>query len=319
MREGTMLRVEGLKVGYGRTKVLDGVTFEVEAGQVCALLGRNGTGKTSLVRCLLGQQKPTAGSVQLLGRDSWKHRAVLMESVGVVAEEPDAPPTMTARQLSSFGRQLYGRWDDAGLEKRLHRFEVPMGVPFARLSRGQKSQVMLAFALASQPELLILDDPTLGLDAVARRSVFEELVVELADRGITVFLCSHDLAGIEAIASQIMVLGRGHLLLDEELEVVKQRFRRIAFQRIEGIGDRHDNGMDLLAELEPLVVKSRGRGVEALVARFDENAAGRLREHRDVEGLEVLSIPLEEIVVALVGEGSTAGLPLAHSGSQRVR
>lgn len=312
MSERSVLEVEQLKVRYGRTAVLDGVSFDIEAGQVCALLGRNGTGKSSLVRCLLGQQKPEAGRVSVFGQDSWTHRAQLMERIGVVPEEPDAPPSMTAKQLSRFGSQLYRRWDEASLKQRLSRFEVPLGVAFSKLSRGQKSQVMLALALAAEPELLILDDPTLGLDAVARRAVFEELVVELADRGITVFLCSHDLAGIEAIASQIMVLGRGHLLLDEDLEAVKHRFRRLTFQRIEGVGDRHDDGSDLLSGLDPLVVKSRGRGVEALVAQFGEEAFTRFRDHKDVEQAQAEAIPLEEIIVALVGEGATGGQPLAH-------
>lgn len=309
MDESTVLQVDDLKVRYGRTTVLDGVSFGVEAGQVCALLGRNGTGKSSLVRCVLGQQKPDGGQVSIFGRDSWRHRARLMQRIGVAPEEPDAPPTMTANQLSRFGAKLYGRWDDDGLRQRLGRFDVPMKVPFGRLSRGQKAQVMLALALAPEPDLLVLDDPTLGLDAVARRAVFEELVVELADRGMTVFVCSHDLAGIEAIASQVMVLGRGKILLDEALEEVKQRFRRLTFQRSQGVGDRQTDGSDLLAGLEPLVVKSRGRAVEALVARFDDGAYRRLCGQRDVENVRLEPMALEEIIVALVGEGAAAGQP----------
>lgn len=318
MPEQSILEVAGLKVRYGRTAVFDGVSFTVAAGQVCALLGRNGTGKSSLVRCLLGQQKPDAGEVQVLGRDVWRHRALLMEHIGVAPEEPDAPPLMTVRQLDRFGAQLYARWDGEGLRQRLARFEVPLEVPFVRLSRGQKAQVMLSLALAPEPQLLILDDPTLGLDAVARRAVFEELVVELADRGITVFLCSHDLAGIEAIASQVMVLGGGRLLLDEDLEELKQRFRRLSFQRIAGVGDRQSDGEDLLAELEPLVVKTRGRGVEAVVSRFDDGVFERFCQHRDVEGVELEPLPLEEIVVALVGEGATGGLPIPMSTGPRL-
>ncbi len=311
MDEQAVLRVEDLKVRYGRTVVLDGVSLAVEKGEVGALLGRNGTGKSSLVRCLLGQQRPEAGRVRVFGQDVWRHRARLMGRIGVAPEEPDAPPLMTARQLDRFGAQFYTRWDACALRQRLGRFEVPLDVPFARLSRGQKAQVMLSLALAPEPELLILDDPTLGLDAVARRGVFEELVVELADRGITVFLCSHDLAGIEGIASQIMVLGGGRMLLDEDLETLKQRFRRLSFQRIVGVGDRQDDGHDLLAGLGPLVVKTRGRHVEAVVSRFDDAAFERLRRHVDVESAQLEAVPLEDIVVSLVGEGATGGQPLA--------
>lgn len=310
MREGSetpILSIDELTLRYGRKTVLDGVSFEVAQGEVYALLGRNGSGKSSLVRCLLGQQKPTAGATRLLGRDSWRHRAALMERIGVVPEEPDAPPGMTARQLSRFCSRLYGRWDHTGLEGRLRRFEVPLDVAFAHLSRGQKAQVMLALALASEPQLLVLDDPTLGLDAVARRSVFEELVVELADRGITVFITSHDLPGIEAIATRLAVLRGAALQVDEELESLKTRFRRLTFGRREGEGDRAADGSDLLAGFEPLAIRRRGRDLEALVSRFSADAFDTLRRHGDIERLESHPVSLENILVALSDSAMASG------------
>ena len=147
----TSIHIENLEVRYGKTRALNGVSFKVRAGEVYALLGRNGTGKSSLVRCLLGQQKPTAGIIRLLGEDSWRHRAQLMGRIGVVPETPDAPPSMTVGQIVKFSRQLYSRWDEEGLEQRLQRFEVPHKTPFGRLSKGQQAQVMMALALAMVP------------------------------------------------------------------------------------------------------------------------------------------------------------------------
>lgn len=301
--EDAKIEIRDLGVRYGKITALKRVSLRVEPGEVYALLGRNGAGKSSLVRCLLGQQKPDIGQVMLLGQDSWRHRARLMERIGVVPETPDAPPSMTVKQLAGFNRQLYPRWDGAGLEKRLRRFDVPWNVPFGRLSKGQRAQVTIALALAPVPDLLVLDDPTLGLDVVAKKAVFEELVVELADCGTTIFLTSHDLPGVEAMASRVAVLLAGEILLDENLEDLKQRFRRLTFSRKEGLGDRQADGTDLLAELEPLTVRSRGRGVEALVAQFEEGASERLRSISDVENLEVDSVSLEDIVIALTGEG----------------
>ncbi len=295
----TVIEVEGLEVRYGKAVALAGVSLSVEAGSVCALLGRNGAGKSSLVRCLLGHRQPSAGRVALFGRDSWRHRHRLMARLGVVPEEPDAPPSMTARQLGRFSSRLYPRWDAGGYAARLKRFEVPAGTAFARLSKGEKAQVMLSLALASEPRILILDDPTLGLDAVARRAVYEELVVELADRETTVFIASHDMPGVESVATRVALLTGGELLLDEELEAIKHRFRRVSFGRRDGRGDRRRDGTDLLAALEPLEVKSRGRGVEALVARFDEAALERLRAVPDVEGVEVWPAALEDVIIAL--------------------
>ena len=197
------IALDGLTVRYGHRLALDQVSLEVPEGSVYALLGRNGAGKSSLVRCLLGEQKPAAGRALLLGRDVWRERAAILAEVGVVPEDPNAPPAMTARQLSRFCSRLYPRWDAAGVEARLKRFGVPSGTPFGKLSKGQKGQVSLALALASSPRLLVLDDPTLGLDAVARKAVFEELIGELADRGTTVFITTHDLAGVERIADRV--------------------------------------------------------------------------------------------------------------------
>ncbi|HVF62037.1 MAG TPA: ATP-binding cassette domain-containing protein [Thermoanaerobaculia bacterium] len=219
------IELRDLGVRYGRRTALAEVSLAVPEREVCAVLGRNGAGKTSLVRCLLGQQRPSAGEVRLLGEDPWRARARLMDRVGVVPEVPDAPPGLSARELSTLLRRVHRRWDDAAVRARLERFDVPLGQPFGRLSRGQKTLVQLALALGHEPELLVLDDPTLGLDALARRAVLEELVGELADRGVTVLLTTHDLAGVERIANRVAVLRDGRLLLAEELEPLKERYR----------------------------------------------------------------------------------------------
>lgn len=285
----TPIALEGLTVRYGQRLALDQVSLTVPEGSVYAVLGRNGAGKSSLVRCLLGEQKPSAGRALLLGRDVWHERAAILSEVGVVPEEPDAPPAMTARQLSRFCSRLYPRWDAAGVEARLKRFGVPADTPFGKLSKGQKGQVMMALALAAAPRLLVLDDPTLGLDAVARKAVFEELIGDLADRGTTVFITTHDLAGVERIADRVGILRAGKLVLDEEMESLKTRFRRVSFPR------SREAAVGRLAPLAPVAVASRGWEVEAVVSRYAE-------EHLPAEdGPEVSSLTLEEIFIALTG------------------
>lgn len=286
--------LEGLTVRYGDRVALDSVSLAVAEGAVYALLGRNGAGKSSLVRCLLGEQKPDAGRVSLLGKDVWRERAALLREVGVVPEEPDMPPAMTLRQIARFCSRLYPSWDGAGVEARLKRFGVPADTPFGRLSKGQKAQVSMALALAGSPRLLVLDDPTLGLDAVARKAVFEELIGELADRGTTVFITSHDLAGVERIADRVAVLRQGKLVLDEEMETLKHRFRRLSFPVALTPGEREPR----LEALAPVAVASRGWGIEAVVANYDED---RL-EGPGKGGPEVSALTLEEIFIALTGE-----------------
>jgi ABC-2 type transport system ATP-binding protein len=216
-----IVEVRGLTVRYGRVRVLDDVSLSVARGSVYALLGRNGVGKSSLLRCLLGQQKPTAGEARLFGRDAWRFRQSLMERVGYVPEEPDAPPELSARELVLFCARLNVRWDEAAVMRRLERFEVPLRTSFRSLSKGQKGAVMIALALGHDPELLLLDDPTLGLDIVARRAVFGELIDELAERNTTVLVTTHDLAGVEGVADRVGILHANRLVLEGELEALK--------------------------------------------------------------------------------------------------
>ena len=218
---GPALETDALTVSYGRTRVVDGLTLSVPRGSVFALLGRNGAGKSSLLRVLLGQRPPAQGRVRLLGEDPWTRRTSLMARVGVVPEEPDAPPEMTPVQLSAFCARLHSRWDSPAVAERLRRFEVPADRSFGRLSKGQKGAVMLALALGHAPELLLLDDPTLGLDVVARDAVFQEVIGDLADRGTTVFVTTHDLQSIEGIADHVAILHEGRLALAGSLEALK--------------------------------------------------------------------------------------------------
>jgi ABC-2 type transport system ATP-binding protein len=292
--------LEGLTVRYGKATACQDVSLSVSPGAVYALLGRNGAGKSSLVRCLLGQQKPSAGRAFLFGRDVWSERAGLMARVGVVPEEPDAPPAMNALQLADFCRRLYPRWNRKEVEDRLARFGVPAKNPFGRLSKGQKGEVMLALALGHGPELLILDDPTLGLDVVARRALFEELVGELADRGTTIFLTTHDLTGFEGIATRVGILKEGRLVLDEELEILKSRFRRIRYGN-QITETRAAYGTELDA-FEAVKVKVRGWGVDAVVSNYDDLSFERFRSTDGVVDAEVAPMSLEEIFLAVCGE-----------------
>ena len=288
---GAALELRDLDVRYGEREILRGVSLAVAPGTVYALLGRNGSGKSSLIRCLLGQQLPQRGRARLLGLDAWSERTAALGRIGVVPEEPDAPPHLTPRELAALCAELYPHWSSTAVEARFTRFGVPRDTAFAELSKGQKGHTLLALALGHEPELLVLDDPTLGLDAVARRAVFDELIGELAERGTTVLFASHDLEGVERIAERVGILHGGELVVDESLEQLKARFRRLSGPR------------DLAAaELEahaPLTVRDRPFGREAIVQRFDAPHYATQAARLD---LTAEAVPLEEIFLALAGE-----------------
>jgi ABC-2 type transport system ATP-binding protein len=292
MSDVSVIRVDSLTVKYGRSNAVDSVTLDVPQGSVYALLGRNGAGKSSLVRCLVGQQKPQSGHVALFGEDVWTTRVKLMERVGIVPEDSDAPPEMTIGQIVTFCAALYSRWNDAAVRARLARFALRPEKKFGTLSKGQKKQVMLAVALGVMPDLLVLDDPTLGLDVVARKSLFDEVITDLADRGTSVLITTHDLAGVESLADRVGILKDGHLVLDEEMETLKSRFRRIRFTSAP-IALASGN---LLAAR----VTQWGNGTEAVVSNFDDVAFERFRNTANVA--EVAPMSLEEIFIAVAGE-----------------
>jgi len=311
----TAVSLEGLTVRYGKSTACEDVSLSIARGAVYALLGRNGAGKSSLVRCLLGQQKPSAGRALLFGRGVWSERTALMARVGVVPEEPDAPPAMNALQLSDFCRRLYPRWNQKEVEDRLARFGVSVRNSFGRLSKGEKGEVMLALALGHGPELLVLDDPTLGLDLVARKALYEDLVGELADRGTTVLITTHDLSGIEGIATRVGILKEGRLVLDEDAETLKSRFRRIRYGN-QITETRSAYGTELDA-FEAVKVKVRGWGVDAVVSNYNDLSFERFRSTDGVVDAEVAPMSLEEIFLAVAGESSAekaAETPIAKGG-----
>jgi ABC-2 type transport system ATP-binding protein len=216
----------GVTVRFGGRTVLDRLSLAIPAGAVFALLGRNGAGKTTAFQCLLGLRKADAGRALLFGRDAWRHRGSAMARLGVVPEDPDVAPDMTPSGLAGFSAPLYPRWDRAAFDARLRGFGISASAAFGGLSRGHKTQVLLAAALAGRPDALILDDPTLGFDPIARRALLSELVRDLADHGTTTLVATHDIAAVEGLATHIGVLSRGRLVLSGELECIKAEFGR---------------------------------------------------------------------------------------------
>ncbi|HEX6083300.1 MAG TPA: ABC transporter ATP-binding protein [Thermoanaerobaculia bacterium] len=285
----SVIAADGVTVRYGKKTAVDGVTLSVAPGSVYALLGRNGAGKSSLVRAMLGMLEPARGRVTLFGEDVWRHRTRLMDRIGVVSEEADAPPELRVRDLAALSSRLYSRWTQSALDERLGRFGVAANARYGELSKGQKKQVALALALATSPELLVLDDPTLGLDVVARKSLFEEVIADMAERGLTVLITTHDLSAIETLADRVGVIKDGKLVLDDELEALKSRFRRVRYA-----------GAPAALAMTAASTRAWGSGTEAIVTDYDDVAFERLR--RDSEASESTPMTLEEIFISVAGE-----------------
>jgi ABC-2 type transport system ATP-binding protein len=297
--------VDHLTVRYGRTTAVDDVSFKIDSGQVYALLGRNGAGKSSTISCLVGQRKAASGECRIFDMDTWRSRRHVMARVGLVPETPDIPPGASARELGRFLGRIRPVWNAEDYENRLERVGVPRRLPSANLSKGQRRQLALAAVLATEPEVLILDDPTLGLDAVVRRTLLEELVGELADRGTTVLVTTHDLTGIEGIADRVGIMQQGRLVHDEPMEGLKERFRRLRFVLTNGLSQ--PDVQRALKPLEPVAFRIVGVGVDAVIGRADHDAIRGFRDTTGITDVELEPLGLEEIFVTLCGDDDKGG------------
>jgi ABC-2 type transport system ATP-binding protein len=207
-----VIETDRLDLRYGRKLALNQLTLRIPRGRIHAIVGANGAGKSSLFRILLGVQAPTSGKAQVLGRDCSALTEVDRARIGFVNEEHFLPPWLRVDEVVAMQRRLYPQWDDARYRHIVGHFSVLPAQRIAQLSRGERAGVSLAMALAQDPELLILDEPTLGLDVVAKRGFLEALLGALEDEGTTVIYCSHQMDEVERLADNLIILERGSLM-----------------------------------------------------------------------------------------------------------
>jgi ABC-2 type transport system ATP-binding protein len=214
------IEITGLAKKLGPHEVLESVDLVIPAGRVTVLLGRNGCGKTTMLRCLLGLMKPDAGAVRVSGLDPIRQRRALREQVGYVPDTPDVEPWMTPTQLLAFLQPHYPTWNPRAASELLERFGVPRHRSVRQLSRGQGMKAMLAAALAPDPPVMLLDEPFAGLDPLASKEVLRALLGEVAHRDRTVLCATHDLEVAARIADDVAVLARGRIVRYGALEEV---------------------------------------------------------------------------------------------------
>ena len=211
---------------YGETKALDSLTLDVPAACVFALLGRNGAGKTTAIKCLLGFLPPTRGTARILGRDAAALPPEARGRIGYVAEGQRLVPWMRVKELVAYQRASFPSFDSDLCASHVRRLGLPEKRRVFHLSRGMRAQLALTLALAQRPEVLVLDDPAMGLDAVVRREFLDVMIDLIAEEGRTVLFSSHILTDVERVADRVAILDRGVLRVNAPLDDVKRRVRR---------------------------------------------------------------------------------------------
>ena len=229
MANQPVIEAAGLRKHYGEVEALRGLDLQVPAGSICGFLGRNGAGKTTALKVLLGMARPASGEARVFGLPAHEQAASveIRRRTGFVSDEKDLYDYMTVAEMIRFTAPFFPRWR-ADLETRyLRRFELPPDRGVKALSRGMRTKLALLLALCRGAELLILDEPTSGLDPAMTEEVLQALVTHAAGEAMTVFFSSHQIAEIEQIADRVVIIDRGRAVVSGGLDDLKDSFRRV--------------------------------------------------------------------------------------------
>ena len=208
----------GAGARYGGRWALSDCTLRIPQGSVVAVVGRNGAGKTTLLQMLAGLRRPDAGSVTVLGSRTWPAPAGLLARVGFVAQGKPLYGGLRVADLLRLGQRMNPSWDQPYAVDRLRDRDIPLDAKVGKLSGGQRTQVALVMALAKRPALLLLDEPLSDLDPVARREVMGTLMVDLAERNVTVVLSSHSLSDLARACDWLVLVDSAHLRLAASID-----------------------------------------------------------------------------------------------------
>lgn len=289
-RAAPAIEARDLHRAFGERRVLRGLTFAVRPGEVFALLGRNGAGKTTTLRALLGFVTPMAGAARVLGHDARALPDDVRERIGFVGEDHRLEFERTVAATLEFERLTRRRFDLARARSHVDRLGLPVATKVETLSRGQRAQLALVVALAGDPEVLLFDDPAMGLDVAMRRELLDAIIDLLADSGAAVLFTTHVMADVERLADRVGVLHDGRLVADAPRDELRRRVR-LRFVRDERLPE------DLPEDLPGLLDARRVDGGHALTLLDDGGEA------LEALGLHPVGDPvtpsLEEVFVTL--------------------
>jgi ABC-2 type transport system ATP-binding protein len=222
----SLIKARGLRKHYGSTPALDGVDFDIEPGQIVGLIGPNGAGKTTALKAVLGLT-PFEGELDVLGLDPRRRRHELMRQVCFIADVATLPRWVRVSAALDFMAGVHPRFNRAKAETFLERTEIPRGKRVKQLSKGMVTQLHLALVMAIDARLLVLDEPTLGLDILYRKAFYSALLNDYFDEQRTIVVTTHQVEEIEKIITHLMFIHHGRLVLDESMESVAHNYTEV--------------------------------------------------------------------------------------------
>lgn len=296
MNNGFAIETHELTKRYGKTPVVNQLNLRVPKQQITAFLGRNGAGKSTTIKMLLGITPPSSGTGSVLGktiRDASQNRE-MRRAVAYVAEDKQLYSYMTVGQLVRFTRSFYSDWRKDTELRLLHQFQLPLRQKVKALSKGMRTKLALLLALARQPQLLILDEPSEGLDPVSIEELLQETIKAVAG-GVTVFFSSHQIAEVERIADRVCIIDYGKLLIDASLDEIRREYRRITLS--------FDGNPPPISPSLPGVQQTKTRGRQmTLLARENAEALVELTRDMHPAAVDVTPVGLREVFLETVKE-----------------
>lgn len=285
---------------YRRVTALDQFNLSVPQGQVLGLVGENGAGKSTLIKHILGMLRAQSGSIRVFGLDPVKEPVKVLSRIGYLSENRDMPGWMRVRELMRYCQSLYPGWDPAYAEELRNIFELDPTAKLRTLSLGQTAKAGLLAALSHKPDLLVLDEPSSGLDPVVRRDILGAIFRSVAHEGRTVLFSSHLLEEVELVADRIAMVHAGKLMIHNTLEQIKTEHHRVIL--------RSHNGQTAKPVL-PGALSTEQSGATWKIVCFAPES--ELRSSAQSTGLEIVAIErpsLDDIFVARAGTPINAGM-----------
>ncbi|NTV74963.1 MAG: ABC transporter ATP-binding protein [Holophaga sp.] len=292
----SLIECKDLRHTYGEKTVLHGLTFRVEPGGVFGLLGKNGAGKSTTINILMGFLRPESGSCRVLGDESHRLTPAVRQRIGLLHEGFIQYDFMSIAELERYYAPFYPRWDREVFHDLVGRLGLPLSRRLSRMSCGQRSQVVLGLIMAQQPELMILDDYSMGLDVGYRRLFIDFLREYVATRGTTVLLTSHAVQELDRIVDNMIVLQEGRVCVSGSKKSFMDTFASFRFQRSDQSTALRADGF--FSSVEHASTTTRVYGF------FDEAGLRAHLEPRGVDcgGLESVGMDFEDAFVGLTGK-----------------
>ncbi|MBN2590843.1 MAG: ABC transporter ATP-binding protein [Sedimentisphaerales bacterium] len=283
-----VLETKGLTKYFSKKAALESFDLKIPQGCICGFIGRNGAGKTTAIKLLLGFLEPTAGSSSVLGCNSMSLTPDIRQRIGYVTEGHRLFRGMTISQLEKFQKPFFEeKWDDKFFAEMIEYFDLSKKQKVKHLSNGQRAQVSLALALAPHPEILVMDDPTLGLDPAIRRQFLQGIIRLIMQQGRTVLFSSHILSDVERVSNRVVVLDKGRLRANCSIDKFRESVKKARFS--------FKGEVPAIIEIEGLMnYRILGKELEVVLVETSNEKIKEWANTAKAENYEIIPMNLED-------------------------